>query len=53
MTWNTMTHLHILEEITPPVQPSSTAYNISNPASSFHDVEIQYVDEDIDPFHDM
>ena len=53
MTLNAMTHLNILEEITPPVQPSSTVYNISNPPPSIHDVEIQYADEDIDPFHDM
>ena len=53
MALNAMPHLNLLEEVAPPVQPSSTAYNISNPPSSFHDVEIQYADEEIDPFHDM
>ena len=53
MTLNAMTHLNLLEEVTPPVQPSSTTYNISNPPPSIHDVDIQYVDEDMDPFHDM
>ena len=52
MTLNAMTHLNLLEEVTPPVQPSTT-YNISNPPPSVHDVEIQYVDADMDPFHDI
>ena len=53
MALNAMPHLNLLEEVAPPVQPSSTTYNISNPPPSIHDVEIQYVDENMDPLHVM
>ena len=49
-----MTHLNLLDDVTPPVEPSSAAYNILNAPMSIHDVELQYTnDEDVDPFMDM
>jgi len=59
MTLNAMTHLNLLEDIVPLVQPSSDAAStIPGPATSIHDVDVQvefpYADyEDVDPFQDL
>ena len=59
MTLNAMTHLNLLEDIVPLVQPSSDAAStIPGSATSIHDVDVQvefpYADyEDVDPFQDL
>ena len=54
MTLNAMTHLNLLEDIVPPpVQPTNATSYIPRPPSSIHDVELQYAEENVDPFEDM
>jgi hypothetical protein len=49
-----MTHLNLLEDVTPPIDPFATTSNILGPLSSIHDVDLQSADdEDVDPFQDM
>ena len=54
MTLNAMTHLNLLEDVTPPVQLFDAVSNIPSPPTSIHDVELQYAEyEDVDPFEDL
>ena len=54
MSLNAMGHLNLLDDVTPPVQPSSSAYNIPSTPMFIHEVELLYAnDEDVDPFQDM
>jgi hypothetical protein len=54
MSLNAMTHLNLLEDVTPPIQPLPEASKIPGLPTFIHHVEVQYVDvEDVDPFQDM
>ena len=54
LTLNVVTHLNILEDIVPPpVQPTDATSYIPGPPSSIHDVELQYAEDNVDPFEDM
>jgi hypothetical protein len=54
MTLNVMTHLNLLEDLTPSMLPSAATSNILDSSLSNHVVELQYADdEDVDPFQDM
>ena len=53
LTLNAMTHLNLIEDIVPPPVPTDATSYIPGPSSSIHDVELQYAEDNVDPFEDM
>ena len=54
LTLNCMTNLNLFEDIVQPlVQPTYATSYIPGSPSSIHNVQLQYVEENVDPFEDM